>query len=157
MANYTTQDIADLRENTGMGLMDIKNALEEAAGDRAKALELLKRRGAKIMDKKAERSAKEGLIETYVHGGRIGVILELNCETDFVSRSENFKELAHDIALQISSMAPNDIEELLAQAWIKDLKLTIGDYLRDVTSKLGEKIVISRFQRYVLGEEILGK
>lgn len=157
MANYTTQDIADLRENTGMGLMDIKNALEEASGDRAKAMELLKKRGAKIMDKKAERSAKEGLIETYVHGGRIGVILELNCETDFVSRSENFKEFAHDIALQISSMAPKDIEELLAQDWIKDSKLTIGDYLRDVTSKLGEKIIISRFQRYVLGEETLGE
>lgn len=152
MANYTTQDIVELREVTGMGMMDVKKALEEACGDKAKALELLKEKGAKIMDKKSERTAGEGLVEAYVHGGRIGVLLEVNCETDFVARSNSFKEFTHDLALQISSMAPASVDELLEQAWIKDSKLTIADYLRDVTSKLGEKIVIARFTRYVLGE-----
>ena len=152
MANYTMEDIAELRDMTGMGLMDIKKALEEADGNRPKAMELLKERGAKIMDKKSDRTVGEGLIEAYVHAGRIGVILEVNCETDFVSRSETFKEFAHDLALQISSMKPSTVEELLEQPFIKDSKMTIGDYLRDATSKLGERIVIARFQRYLLGE-----
>jgi elongation factor Ts len=152
MANYTTQDITDLRETTGMGLSDIKKALDEAEGDRTKALEFLKERGAKIMDKKGDRVAGEGRIEVYVHAGRIGVMLEVNCETDFVSASETFKEFAHDLALQISSMAPASVEELLEQAFIKDSKLTITDYLRDVTSRLGEKIVVARFERWLLGE-----
>ncbi len=153
MANYTMQDVADLREQTGMGLMDIKKVLEESGGDRAKALELLKERGAKIMDKKSDRTAGEGLIEAYVHGGRIGVLLEVNCETDFVARSESFKEFAHDVVLQVASMKPDTVEELLEQPWIKDSKMTIADLLRDVTSKLGEKIVISRFERMVLGQQ----
>jgi len=152
MANYTTQDIQDLREQTGMGLMDIKKAWDEADGNRAKAMEVLKERGAKIMEKKSDRSVGEGLIEAYVHGGRIGVILELNCETDFVARSETFKEFAHDLALQISSMAPETVEELLEQPFVKDSKLSIGQYLQDATSKLGERIVIARFTRYVLGQ-----
>ncbi|MBU6389325.1 translation elongation factor Ts [Patescibacteria group bacterium] len=152
MANYTLQDITELRELTGMGLSDIKKALEEAEGDRSKALEALRKRGASIMEKKSERTAGEGLIEAYVHGGRTGVLVEINCETDFVSRGELFKEFAHDIALQIASMAPENVEELLAQTYIKDSKLTIADYLRDTTGKLGEKIVITRFIRYGLGE-----
>ena len=152
MANYTTQDIAELREKTGMSMSDIKNALVEADGDKAKALELLKERGAKIMDKKSDRVAGEGIVEVYKHGGRIGVMLEVNCETDFVASSESFKEFAHDLALQISSMAPETVEALLEQPFIKDSKLTIADCLRDVTSRLGERIVIARFERWVLGE-----
>lgn len=151
MANYSMQDVAELRDQTGMGLMDIKNALEEADGNRPKAMELLKERGAKIMGKKSDRVAGEGIIEAYVHSGRIGVLLEINCETDFVARSESFKEFAHDVALQISSMNPSTVNELLEQSFVKDSKLTIADYLRDSTSKLGEKIVITRFLRYVLG------
>jgi len=152
MANYTTQDIQDLREQTAMGLMDIKKALDEADGDRAKALELLKERGASIMDKKAGRNAGDGLIEAYVHGGRIGVLVEVNCETDFVARGETFKEFVHDLCLQVSSMKPESVEELLEQAFVKDSKLTIADYLRDVTAQLGERIVIARFTRWLLGE-----
>ena len=152
MANYTMQDISELREMTGMGLMDIKNALEGAEGDRSKALEALRERGAKIMDKKSDRTAGEGVVEAYVHGGRIGVLIEVNCETDFVGRSETFKEFVHDLALQISSMKPESVEELLQQTFIKDSKLTIASYLQDTTSKLGERIVIARFVRYVLGE-----
>ena len=152
MANYTTADIAELREQTGMGLMDVKKTLDEANGDKKQALELLKERGAHIMNKKAGRHAAEGLIEAYVHVGKIGVLLEVNCETDFVARSETFKEFAHDLSLQISSMAPETVEELLEQAFIKDSKLTIGGYLRDITGKLGEKVVVSRFTRFTLGE-----
>ena len=151
MANYSIQDITELREQTGMGLMDIKKALEESKGDKKKALVFLAERGAQIMDKKSDRTAAEGLIEAYVHAGKIGVLVELNCETDFVARSESFKEFAHDLSLQISSMAPKTVEELLEQPFIKDSKLSIGNYLRDVTGKLGEKIVIKRFERYVLG------
>jgi elongation factor Ts len=151
MASYSMNDISDLRDETGMGLMDIKKALEEADGNRAKALEFLKERGAKIMSKKSDRVAGEGIIEAYVHNGRIGVLLEVNCETDFVSRSETFKEFSHDVALQISSMSPTTVEELMEQPFIKDSKLSMGEYLQDVTSRLGERIVISRFERYVLG------
>ncbi len=152
MPNYTTADIAELREQTSMGLMDVKKALDESDGDKKKALELLAERGASIMQKKAGRHAAEGVIEGYVHGGRIGVLVEVNCETDFVARGEVFKEFAHDLSLQISSMAPADVAELLEQPFIKDSKLTISQYLADVTGKLGEKIVISRFERYMLGE-----
>jgi elongation factor Ts len=155
MPNYTTQDITDLREQTGMGLMDIKKALDEADGNRGKALEFLKERGAKIMAKKSDRTTAEGLIEAYVHGGRIGVLLEVNCETDFVARSETFKEFAHDLALQISSMSPETVEELLEQPFIKDSKLSMGGYLQDVTSRLGEKVVVKRFVRYSLGSEAI--
>lgn len=153
MANYTTADIAELRAETSMGLMDVKKALEEANGNKAKALELLKERGAQIMDKKASRTAGEGLVECYVHGGKIGVLVEVRCETDFVSRGEEFKTFVHDLALQIASMEPASTEELLEQVYIKDSKLTIGAYLAQVTGKLGEKIVITRFVRMVLGEE----
>lgn len=150
--NFTTADITELREQTSMGLMDVKKALEEANGDKKKALEILAERGAHIMQKKAGRHASDGVIEAYVHGGRIGVLVEVNCETDFVARGETFKEFAHDLALQIASMAPENVDALLEQPFIKDSGLTIAQYLADVTGKLGEKIVISRFDRYVLGE-----
>jgi elongation factor Ts len=151
MANYTTADIAELREQTGMGIMDVKKALDEADGNKGKALELLKARGAHIMAKKADRSAGEGMIEGYVHSGKIGVLVEVNCETDFVARGDDFKTFVHDLALQISSMAPASVEELLEQDFIKGGG-TVGDYLSTVTGKLGERIVIKRFVRYVLGE-----
>jgi elongation factor Ts len=152
MVNYTTADIAELREMTSMGLMDVKKALDEADGDKKKALEILKERGASIMAKKSARHAAQGVIEAYVHGGRIGVLLEVNCETDFVARGEAFKEFAHDVALQIASAAPETVEELLEQEFIKDTSKTISALLAEVTGKIGERIVITRFDRYVLGE-----
>lgn len=151
MANYNVADISELRELTSMGMMDVKKALEEANGDKAKALESLKERGAKIMDKKAGRHAAQGVIEGYVHGGRIGVLVEVNCETDFVARGDDFKAFAHDIALQVASMGAETVEDLLAQDSIKGGG-TIGQMLADITGKIGEKIVISRFERYTLGE-----
>jgi elongation factor Ts len=150
MANYTTADIAELREQTSMGLMDVKKALDEADGNKGKALELLKARGAHIMAKKADRTASEGTIDAYVHGGRIGVLVEVNCETDFVSRGEDFKNFAHELALQIAAMNPADVTELLAQDNIRGGG-TIADRLAEMTGKLGERIVIGRFMRVELG------
>lgn len=152
MANYTTADIAELREQTGMGLMDVKKALEEASGDKSKALELLKERGAQIMEKKADRTAADGLVEAYVHGGKIGVLVEVNCETDFVARGDDFKQFVKDMAMQIASMDPKDVPALLEQDFIKG-NGTVATYLAEVTGKLGEKIVIQRFVRYQLGDQ----
>jgi elongation factor Ts len=152
MASYELKDIQELRERTGMGMMDVKKALDASNGDKAKALEALKERGAQIMAKKADRHAAEGLIESYVHNGRIGVLVEVNCETDFVARNDAFESFAHDVALQIASMNPANVEELLAQDFFKASSQTIGEYLTEVTGKLGEKIVISRFTRFQLGE-----
>ena len=151
MANYTTADIAELREQTGMGLMDVKKALEEAEGNKGKALELLKARGAHILAKKADREAAEGMVEAYVHSGKIGVLVEVNCETDFVARGDDFKQFAKDVAMQVASMMPADVEELLTQDFIKGGG-TVADLLSQVTGKLGERIVIKRFTRYQLGE-----
>ena len=140
-----------LREQTGLGIMDIKKALEESGNDEAKALAILKERGEAVMAKKAEREAAAGVIEAYVHGGRIGVIVEINCETDFVARNPDFQGFARDLALQIASMNPADVNELLTQDFIKDGSKTIGGYLTEVTAKMGEKVVIARFTRYELG------
>lgn len=141
-----------LREQTGLGIMDIKRALEESGDDETKALAILKERGEAVMAKKAERTAAQGVIEAYCHNGRIGVLVEVNCETDFVARNPDFTGFAHDLALQISSMNPLDLDELLAQEFVKDASKTIAQYLTEVTAKLGEKIVIARFVRFETGE-----
>jgi elongation factor Ts len=105
------EDIKKLKELTGIGLTDVKVALEEAEGDFEKALEVLRKKGLTKAEKKGDREAREGIIESYVHGGRIGVIVEVNCETDFVARTDNFKTFAHEIALQVASMAPEYVSE----------------------------------------------
>lgn len=141
-----------LREQTGLGIMDIKKALVESGDDEAKALAILKEKGEAVMAKKQEREAAEGVVEAYVHGGRIGVLVEVNCETDFVARNPDFKEFARDLALQIASMNPANLDELLAQDFIKDGGKTIAGYLAEVTAKMGEKVVIARFARYEMGQ-----
>lgn len=142
-----------LRAATGMGVIDIKRALEEADGDESKALALLKERGEAVMAKKQERTAAQGVVESYTHAGRIGVMVEVNCETDFVARNPDFATFAHDVALQISSMAPTNTDELLAQDFIKDSSKTVGALLTEMTAKMGEKLVIGRFMRWELGEQ----
>lgn len=104
-------DIRKLKELTGVGLTDAKGALVEANGDFDKALEAMRKKGLTKAEKKADREAREGVIDSYVHGGRIGVLVEVNCETDFVARTDGFKEFAHQIALQIASMSPQYISE----------------------------------------------
>lgn len=105
------EDIRKLKELTGVGLTDAKVALVEAEGDFDKALEAMRKKGLTKAEKKADREAREGIIESYVHGGRIGVLVEVNCETDFVARTDGFKEFAHAIALQVASMSPEYVSE----------------------------------------------
>ena len=105
--SYSKDDLRMLRDKTGAGIMDCKNALDESAGDIEKAVEILRKKGIKVAQKKSGRIAKEGIIEGYIHtGSKLGVLVELNCETDFVARNQEFKELAHNLALQIAAKSP---------------------------------------------------
>lgn len=163
----STENIRELRGRTGAGIMDCKRALEETGGDLDKAVEVLREWGVSTVAKKASRSANEGLVETYVHsGGRIGVMVELNCETDFVARTPDFQELAHDIALQIAAMSPQVVEDeqplddldssdgeprLLYQPFVRDPSRTIRDLITEAVGRVGENIVVRRFERFELG------
>lgn len=129
--SVSIDDIKKLKELTGIGLTDAKAALTEADGDFDKALEVLRKKGLTKADKKSDREAREGIIDSYVHGGRIGVLVEVNCETDFVARTDGFKEFAHTIALQIASMAPRYVSEADIPA----------DELERVRSEAKEKVV----------------
>ena len=160
--------IKTLRERTSAGVMDCKRALVESNGDLDKAEEILARMGIASAVKKSSRTTNEGLIESYIHsGGRIGVIVEINCETDFVARTDDFKELAHDVAMQIAAMAPlyvdsEDIPDdsepgdqesvLMLQPFIKDPTKSIKDLVSESVGKLGENIKVRRFTRFSLGE-----
>jgi elongation factor Ts len=141
-------DIQKLREITGAGVIECKQALEEAKGDFDKAIVIIHERGLVRAEKKKARDTGAGLLESYLHGERVGVLLELRCETDFVAKSKEFRELAHNLAMQIAAMNPVDIDDLLNQAYIKDESLIIGDLIRQVIAKIGENIRIERFCRY---------
>ncbi len=190
------EDIKKLKELTGVGLTDAKGALVEAEGDFDKALAAMRKKGLTRAEKKGDREAREGVIDSYVHSGRIGVIVEVNCETDFVARLDAFKEVAHEVALQIAAMSPIYVTEseipaeeiervrgearerviaegkpadladkivegqvkkhfadkvLLNQAFIKNEKQTVGDYIKENIAKLGENIVVRQFKRIELG------
>lgn len=142
--------IAQLREATGAGVMDCKRALDDAGGDFEKAKKLIFERGVVKAEKRAERKTGAGVLETYVHNGRIGVILELRCETDFVAKTDVFKALAHDLAMHVASMNPEDVDELLKQPFIKDESMTVGDLITQTIAKTGENIKLERFCRYEL-------
>lgn len=156
--------IKKLREQTGAGIADIKSALEavrELAKDKEKgyskeivklALEILKEKGLDKASKKAGREVKAGVVDVYSHTGKVGVLVELLCETDFVGQTSDFKNLAHELALQIASMNPQSVEELLAQEYIRDNSLTMDQLIKSVISKLGENIQVGRFERIALGE-----
>lgn len=142
------ETVKKIREATGLSMWEISKALSEAKGDEGRALEILKSRGVVIAQKKSSRQIKEGIVEAYIHGNKkIGVILELGSETDFVARNSEFQKLAHDLAMQIASMNPQNEEELMAQPFIKDPGLTISDLLNQHIAKLGENIKIGRFVR----------
>lgn len=145
-----TDKIQILREKTGAGVMVCKKAFDEANGDLVAAERLIIERGIASADKKAERVTSAGRIETYIHAERIGVILDLRCETDFVARTDDFKTLAHDLAMQIAAMNPADTSALLEQPNIRDAKRTVGEALKQIIAKLGENIRIERFCRYEL-------
>ena len=142
------KQVKQLRQKTNISVMECKKALEETKGDEKKALEILSKRGVEKAIKKAEREAKQGLIEAYIHSnGKIGVILELNCETDFVARNQEFKELAHNLAMHIAAIEPKDKKELLEQPFIKDESKIIKDLINETIAKLGENIKIGKFTR----------
>jgi elongation factor Ts len=194
-----TNLIKELRELTGAGMMEIKSALDEAGGDKQKAVEILRKKGALKAGKKADRVANEGLVEAYIHpGSRVGVLVEVNCETDFVSRTEDFKTLVKELALHIAAANPlyvavenvpaevvekekeiykeqsvsggkgksdeiiNKILEgkiakyyeeacLMEQPFCKNPDIKVKDLIAEAVAKMGEKVVVKRFARFVLG------
>jgi elongation factor Ts len=159
--------VKELRELCGAGIMDCRNALLKTEGDIEKATQILKEKGFLKAQKKATRSTTQGVIEAYIHtGGRIGAMVEVNCETDFVAHTNEFKELAHDLAMQVAAMPPQcisrdelpeeaDIEPnvacLLLQPYIKDPAKTIQDIITETIAKVGENIKVSRFARFEVG------
>jgi len=145
-------DIKSLREETGAGIADCKEALSLSKGNKNKALDWLKQKGLDKASKKEGREVKNGLVEVYSHHGKVGVIVEVLCETDFVAKTEDFKNLAHELALQVASMNPESEEELLKQEYVRDPSLTIEDLVKSVIGKLGENIKIGKFSRITLGE-----
>ena len=167
MAN-NIESIKALREETGAGIMDCKRALEESNGDLDQARETLREQGIASAAKKADRSTDEGVVDSYIHSGsRVGAIVELNCETDFVARTPDFRGLAHDIAMQVVAMSPryvdaSDVPEgdgqdpeevcLLQQPFIKDTSVSVVDVVNEAVGKLGENIRVKRFTRFSIGE-----
>ena len=161
-------EVAALREKSGAGVMDCKRALEEAEGDIDRAIQVLRERGVMLAEKRAARETSQGLVECYLHaGGRIGAMVEVNCETDFVARTDLFKVLAHDLAMQIAATNPLSVSEddlpsgaegnpkelcLLRQPFIKDDSRTVNEVVRDVIAQTGENIRVSRFSRFELGQ-----
>ncbi|MFA7248519.1 MAG: elongation factor Ts [Dehalococcoidia bacterium] len=163
----TTEDVKRLRDETNAGVMDAKRALEEANGNFEQAKALLRERGVAAAAKRAERATGQGVVEAYIHGqGRIGVIVEVQCETDFVARTDAFRQLARDVAMQVAAMNPlaltpdevpaehsGTAEEnaLLTQAFIKDGSRSIQQLVQDVVATTGENVRIARFARFELG------
>lgn len=153
--NLTATDIKKLREETGAGIMDCKKALEESKGDYQKAQEWLKAKGLKKAESRSEREVKSGVVEVYSHcEGQVVGLVELLSETDFVARNEEFKKLAHELAMQVAAMNPKNVADLMEQNYIRDEAVKIGDLLKDLIAKTGENIVVRRIARFELGEEL---
>ncbi|MFH1856624.1 MAG: translation elongation factor Ts [Candidatus Omnitrophota bacterium] len=196
--SFSNAEVMKLREKTGAGVMDCKKALAQSEGDIEKAVEYLRKKGLELKARRASKAAKEGRVESYVHlNNKIGVLIELNCETDFVARTEDFKELSRDLAMQVAATVPLYIDKseipdaviekekdlyraqaegkpekvkdkivegklekffqevcLLNQLFIKDTAMTVGNYIDAKVAKIGENVVVRRFVRYQLGEEI---
>tara|TARA_B100001179_G_scaffold114837_1_gene81958 strand:- start:1 stop:504 length:504 start_codon:yes stop_codon:yes gene_type:complete len=166
--SVTAAQVKELRDKTGAGIMDSKRALEESAGDIVKAESILNAKGLASAAKKADRSTSEGLVVSYIHtGGRVGSMVELNCETDFVARTDEFGILGRNIAMQVAAMnpiyldkasIPEDVEDvkdeelLNEQEYIRDSSMKITDLVKESIGKLGENIRIRRFSRFELGD-----
>ena len=199
MTEITAQSVRMLRQKTGLGMMDCKKALQETGGDSEKAIEYLRKQGMSAVEKRAGRDASEGLIQAYIHqGSRLGVLLEVNCETDFVARTDDFQEFAKDVAMHIAASQPLAVDRedvsadavereraifleqaknegkpehiaekivdgrmekfyqencLLEQVFVKNPDQTVGELIIEITAKIGEKITVRRFERFVLGED----
>ena len=149
----TAELIKKLREETGAPVMQCREALTQSNGDLEKAKEVLRKLGLETASKVAERTTSEGLIETYVHtNGKIAAVVELQCETDFVTRLDEFKNLAHELAMQVASMDPKSPEKLLDQEYIRDPSKKVKDLVDELIAKTKENIVIKRIARFELGE-----
>ena len=164
----SVDQIKSLRGATGAGVMDCRRALEEAEGDSTKAEELLRLKGIAKAEKKSGEETREGVIEAYIHsGGRIGALVELNCQTDFVARTSEFKELAHDLAMQVAAMNPDYVDRsemsqddqrepeqvcLLQQPFIKDTSRVVQDLVTDMAARIGENVRVRRFTHFALGK-----
>jgi elongation factor Ts len=152
MADIPIDEIKRLRQLTGVGITDAKQALADSGGDFDKALSEMRKKGLTKAEKRGEREARSGLIGSYVHDGRIGVLVEVNCETDFVAKTDEFKELVKDLTLHIAASDPENEAELLDQPFVKEPAKTVGDIVKEANAKLGENIVVRRFCRLALGE-----
>lgn len=140
--------VKKIREETGLGIMEIKAAVEESGGDEQKAKQILKEKGFEKAEKKAERETHQGRVATYTHStGKIGVMVELLCETDFVAKHEEFMAVAKDLCLQVAAMAPKNAKELMKQEFIKDSAKTIDQLIKELISKFGENIKVGRIER----------
>ncbi len=142
--------VQKLRDLTGAGVVECKKALDETKGDFDAAVTLIHERGQAKMEKRAGRTAGAGMVQSYVHNDRIGVLVDVRAETDFVVRSDPFRELAKELAMQISAMAPANVEELLAQPYIRDDKRTVADLVKDVIARTGENVKVNTFYRIEL-------
>jgi len=143
------EDIKKLRDETGASPVKIKKALEESGEDVQKAKELLKSWGTTKAGEKSDRETNDGVIDFYVHpNAKSGVLLDIRCETDFVAKNPDFKNLAHEICLQIAALNPETVEALLAQPWVKDSTKTVKDLIEQATAKIGENIRVEKFVRY---------
>ena len=142
------KDIKKLRLLTKAGIMDCRQALEASGGDFAQAQKWLLKKGAKLAKKKAGRAVKAGVITSYVHaGGRIGAMVKLDCETDFVAKNKDFQKLSYELAMQVAAMNPSSLKELLEQEYIRDPKMKIKDLLKETIAKIKENIVLTDFKR----------
>ena len=164
----TVELVRTLRDQTGAGVMECKQALVEAGGDLNKAVDLLRQKGVASVAKRSERATTEGVIEAYIHtGGRVGALVELGCETDFVARTSEFKDLAHNIAMQVAAMDPAYLDQeemesedsrppaqvsLLQQPFIKDNSRSVGVMVQEMAAKVGENVKLVRFSRLALEE-----
>ena len=169
MANYPAADIKKLREQPGAGMLDCKKALEDAGGDFEKAKALLKEKGLDTAMKRGERETAEGLVHSYIHHNqRVGALVEVNCESDFVARTDDFKELVAAIALQVAGANPKYVSKedvpadsdedakavaLLEQPYLRDESMTVGQMITQAIAKTGENIRVRRFARFELGRE----
>jgi elongation factor Ts len=142
------EDLKKLRNETQAGIADCRKALEETKGDYKKAIEWLKKHGIEKAEKKQDRETSQGLIEAYVHqNGKVGAMVVLLCETDFVAKTDEFRKLAHEIGMQVVAMNPKDVDSLLKQEYIRDNSLTIEKLIKSVIGKLGENITVKSISR----------
>ncbi len=143
------EDVKKLRQETGAGITDCKKIYENAGENYEKALKILKSKAAETAKKKSARKTKAGIVDSYIHGnGKVGVLMRVECETDFVAKNEKFKMAIHDIAMHIVAMSPSGEEELFSQQFVKNPEITVKDFLNDLIAKMGENIKIDQFIRF---------